>query len=434
MERPVVAVERVSEAPHVAVQKIFSRFSRTIESLRVCEKVFIKVNAVYFHPHLHTSLMLIESVVDYIKRIDSRKRIYLIENCSQGNFTRLCFSAIGLDALARKLRVFCLYLDEEKSLKVEMGEGETQVRVRFPQILHDNLITGRDRSFYLNLPILKAHCQAQMTAGIKNQMGLLYDWDKAKFHNNRLHQKLVDILKFIRPDFTVVDALKVVARGPMPPAKFLPELFHEKDVFIGGEDVVAVDAVCAKLLGYQPDEVKHLSLAASQGLGVGNLNEIDIEGAMPPANERIPWEFTTHLPKSMNIVVGKGGACYEGCLGHLEQVAELLVNERHSPPDFEHLPITIVTGKQFDAAQLDGLTEPIIVLGNCANDELLDKLRKQYINVESLNTCGRCDNILALLARNLNVDVLNLSPLSRLEVYRQFLTGRLHGLRYRIPR
>jgi uncharacterized protein (DUF362 family) len=434
LAKTLVAVESAGESLDSAVHNVFQHFARVKGLLHASEKVFIKVNAVYFHPHLHTSLSVIESVIEYIKRIDPKKRIYLMENCSQGNFTRLCFSTIGLDALAKKLRVYSLYLDEEKSLKVKVGEGKNAMEIRFPQILYDNLLSQRGRNLYLNMPVLKAHCQTQMTAGIKNQMGLLYDLDKAKHHNHRLHQKLVDILKFIMPDFTIVDALKVTARGPIPAEKYLPSLLKEKNVIVAGEDVVAVDAVCAKILGRQPSDVKHLSLAADQGLGVGELEKIQIAGQLPDCSEKIPWEFVTHLPEEMNIVVGKGGACYEGCLGHLEQVAELLINECNSPQDFEGLPMSILTGRQFEDTQLDGLKEPIIVLGKCACKDVLERVKSRYIHVEPLDTCGRCDNIIALLARNLNIDVYNLSPLSKLEIYRQFLAGRFHGLRYKIPR
>lgn len=434
MNKPKVVIEKVGGMPRVAVSRVFERYPDIIRRIEQCEKVFIKVNAVYFHPHLHTSVSLIESVVEYIRGIDPQKRIRFVENCTQGNFTRLCFNTIGLEALARKLRVRCLYLDEEKSLKVKMGEGDSELSVRFPIILHENLILNRDKNLYLNMPVLKAHCQTQMTAGIKNQMGLLYDHDKAKNHNFRLHQKLVDILKFIRPDFTLVDALKVLERGPLAPGRFVEEYLHEKDVIVGGEDIVAVDAVCARILGYEPNAIKHVALAAEQGLGVADLSRVEVEGEWPPCQKKIPWELKPHFPKSLHIVVGEGGACYEGCHGHLEQIVELLVNERSVPSDFDGLPLTIVTGKGFTASQLTGLEEPIILLGECANKEALETLRAKYLRVETLNTCGRCDNILALLARNLNVDVFELSPLSRLEVYRQFLTGRVHGLRYTIPR
>jgi uncharacterized protein (DUF362 family) len=429
-----VCVGKVAGNMDLAVGRLFGEFPEVRRRLEECKSVFIKVNAVYFYPHLHTSLSLVEAVIEYIRNIDSRKSIFLMENCSQGNFTRLCFSAIGLDALAKKLRVNCLYLDEEKSVQVEMAHGDETETIRFPRILQERLIDGREEHVYLNIPVLKAHCQTQMTAGIKNQLGLLYDRDKAKHHNTGLHQKLVDILKYIRPDFTLVDALKVLERGPTPPGKFVEGRLHEKDVIVGGADVVAVDAVCEKILGYEPHTVRHVALADEQRLGTADLQKIEIVGELPPCTERIPWELKPNFPKSLRMVVGSEGACYEGCLGHFEQVLELLVNENMSPDEFENLPLTVVTGKGFKPEQLEGLEEPIILLGKCACEEIAETLRAKHIGVDCLNTCGRCDNILATAARHLNLNVLDLSPLSRLESYRQFLTGKLHGLQFRIPR
>jgi len=434
MVKPRVAVEKVAGQPSLAVSRVLANFPDLCRRIEGCKKVFVKINAVYFHPHLYTSLSLIESVVRYIGALGPKKQIYLMENCSQGNFTRLCFATIGIDRMAKSLGVRCLYLDEERPVKVTMGNGNEEDQVSFPKILHENLISNREGSFYLNMPVLKTHCQAQMTAGIKNQLGLLYDDGKAKNHNHRLHQKLVDILRYIRPDFTLVDALKVLARGPMPPARFAEKLLHEKDVIVGGEDTVAVDAVCAKILGHGPEAVKHVTLAAQQGLGVADLDGIDVRGEMPPCAEKIPWELVTHFPENLRIVMGKGGACYEGCLGHAEQVIELAVNDTATNHSFVGRPLTIVTGKDFAAADLEGLVEPIILLGECACKEVLETLRRKYRSVDALNTCGRCDNILASVTRNLGVDAMSLSPLTRFEIYRQFLTGKLHGLRYKIPR
>ena len=434
MVKPTIVVEKVAGNPTRAVRRLFESFPDLPRRIGTCKKVFIKINAVYFHPHLHTSLSLIESVVQYMKTLDPRKQIYVMDNCSQGNFTRLCFATIGLNKIAKSLGVRCLYLDEEKPVSVVIENGDGKERATFPRILYDNLISSREGSFYLNMPVLKAHCQAQMTAGIKNQMGLLYDHEKAKNHNHRLHQKLVDILKFIKPDFTLVDALKVLARGPMPPARFVEGLLHEKDVIVGGEDIVAVDAVCAKILGHQPEAIKHVTLAAEQDLGVADLDRIEIKGDLPPCEEKIPWELATHFPENLRVVIGKGGSCYEGCLGHAEQVLELVVNENTTHDTFTDRPLTIVTGRDFEAAQLEALVEPIILLGECACKEAGETLRRKHRRVDVLDTCGRCDNILAAVTRNLGVDAFNLSPLTRLEIYRQFLSGKLHGLRYKIPR
>ena len=427
-----VAVEQVVLNPDASVRRILESFPEIINKLKKCRYIFIKVNAVYFHPHLFTSPSLITAVITYIREYDPAKKIFIMDNCSQGNFTRLCFAATGIDRLARKAGVNRLYLDEEKTVRVSPGRAFGE-NFSFPRILNRRLIEERDDSFYLNMPVLKAHCQAQMTAGLKNQMGLLNDEDRARDHNQGLHQKIVDIYRYIRPDFTLVDALKVLARGPMPAGRYVHELLHDRDLIIGGTDTVAVDAVAASVLGYNPEEVRHLKLASEQGLGVVDLEQIKIEGRLPPVTERIPWEFKTHFPESIQFIKGKDGACYEGCLGHAEQVLELVVNDGSSPEKLSGRPLTIVTGRNFYQEQLENLQEPVMVLGKCACEETFDLIRKSYGRVDALNTCGRCDNILSIALKRLKISPTKMAPVSVPKLLFLWVVGKLHGLKYNLP-
>ena len=41
---------------------------------------------------------------------------------------------------------------------------------------------------------------------------------------------------------------------------------------------VAVDAVCARLIGLDPLEVKHLRLAHDRGIGIADLGQIEVVG------------------------------------------------------------------------------------------------------------------------------------------------------------
>jgi len=62
--------------------------------------------------------------------------------------------------------------------------------------------------------------------------------------------------------------------GPnLPPGKSKP-----LGLLIAGKDGVAVDAVCAKIMGFDPLDVKHLRLAKQRGLGVMDMEEITIKG------------------------------------------------------------------------------------------------------------------------------------------------------------
>jgi len=65
------------------------------------------VNAVYFHPHLFTSASLVSAAVKIIKEAGPGKKVFVMDNCSQGNFTRLCFAATGLDKAAKRAGARC---------------------------------------------------------------------------------------------------------------------------------------------------------------------------------------------------------------------------------------------------------------------------------------------------------------------------------------
>jgi uncharacterized protein (DUF362 family) len=427
-----VAVRRVGSDPVKAVREIFDCFEEIKSRLRECSSVFIKINGVWHHKHLFTSPEIIGAAVRVIRESGPDKKIFIMENCSQGNFTRHCYAAAGIDKDAKKMGAKCLYLDEEKPVMVTLREGSDE-RYEFPGILYRHLVEDRRNAFYLNMPVLKAHCQAQMTAGLKNQMGLLYDEDRARHHNRDLHQKIVDIYHFIKPDFTLVDALKVVAGGPMPAGRYVDGLLYDKDLVFGGTDTVAVDAVAARVLGHDAEKIKHVKLAAEQGLGIADPDRITLDGELPP-QEKISWEFQSHLPESINFVIGKEGACFEGCMGHAVQVLELVVNESHTPEELEGRPLTIVTGKGFEQEQLAGLEEPVMVLGKCACEEVLPQVRDSYKVVDELNTCGHCDNILNIALRRLKVSTFAMSPVSVPKVAFLLVLGKMKGLRYTFPR
>jgi uncharacterized protein (DUF362 family) len=166
METSRVAVRKVGANPVQAVREVIGCFNDVSSKLRECSNVFIKINAVWHHPHLFTSLPMIEAAVAVIREHGPDKKIFLMDNCSQGNFTRHCFAATSIAKEARKMGVKCLYLDEEKPVIVTLREGSDE-RYEFPGILYRHLIENRDGSFYLNMPVLKAHCQAMMTDTIR---------------------------------------------------------------------------------------------------------------------------------------------------------------------------------------------------------------------------------------------------------------------------
>nr|MDO8098745.1 hypothetical protein [Candidatus Njordarchaeota archaeon] len=139
------------------------------------------------------------------------------------------------------------------------------------------------------------------------------------------------------------------------------------DVLIGGDDVVAVDTVGAKILGYDRNEIKHLTIATEMGVGCGNLDEIEIVGNIKQFKPRVPHAKERIYPPELNIkiVAGKEMACREGCLGQVESMLDTLLFDANGQGNF-----TIVAGKGFSKSDLKDLQEPIVVVGDCPTEEI----------------------------------------------------------------
>ncbi len=128
----------------------------------------------------------------------------------------------------------------------------------------------------LHLPTVKTHIYTTTTGAMKNAFGGLLN-TRRHYTHSVIHETLVDLLvvqKEIHPGiFTVMDGT-TAGSGPGP-RTMIP---NEKNVMLASGDSVAIDAVAAKMMGFNPMELKFIRMAHERGLGVGELNEIEIVG------------------------------------------------------------------------------------------------------------------------------------------------------------
>ena len=60
-----------------------------------------------------------------------------------------------------------------------------------------------------------------------------------------------------------------------------------KNVILASADQVAIDAVAAKLMGFDPMSIKYIRLAHEAGLGVGRPEEIEIVGDLDATQRKL---------------------------------------------------------------------------------------------------------------------------------------------------
>ena len=128
----------------------------------------------------------------------------------------------------------------------------------------------------VHLPTVKTHVFTTITGAMKNAFGGLLHRNRHWTHSV-IHETLVDLLMIqqeIHPGlFAVMDGT-FAGDGPGPRAM----RWHEKNIILASSDQVAIDAISAKLQGFDPLSIKFIRLAHEMGLGIGDPRQIEIVG------------------------------------------------------------------------------------------------------------------------------------------------------------
>lgn len=129
-----------------------------------------------------------------------------------------------------------------------------------------------DSDVFINAPVLKHHGSTEMTACMKNLMGIV--WDRGYWHKNDLSQCIADILTVRKPALNVIDAYHPMVRNG-PRGKTVDDCV-EMRTLLASTDIVTVDAAAAKLLGHAPSDITHVRIAHEMKLGRMDLENADV--------------------------------------------------------------------------------------------------------------------------------------------------------------
>jgi len=128
----------------------------------------------------------------------------------------------------------------------------------------------------IHLPTMKTHVFTTMTGAMKNAFGGLLS-ERRHWTHSVIHETLVDLLaiqKEIHPGlFAVMDGT-FAGDGPGPRC-MVP---HVKGYLLASGDMVAIDAIAAKMMGFEPLKLDFIRIAHEDGLGCGDPREIEVVG------------------------------------------------------------------------------------------------------------------------------------------------------------
>jgi uncharacterized protein (DUF362 family) len=151
--------------------------------------------------------------------------------------------------------------------------------IRIPKLFIDRNI--------IQLPTVKTHVFTTITGAMKNAFGGLLS-ERRHWTHSVIHETVVDLLAIqqeIHSGLLAVMDGTFAGDGPGPRAM----RWHEKDVILAATDQVAIDAISAKLQGFDPLSLDFIRLAHERGLGVGDPRQIEILGDAELLEQ--PWGF-----------------------------------------------------------------------------------------------------------------------------------------------
>ncbi|MBQ0036747.1 MAG: DUF362 domain-containing protein [Firmicutes bacterium] len=401
--------------------------------LKASKNVYIKPNGIDGKAYCFTRPELVEAVIDYFKSHGANK-IYLFENSTQSNFTRLVFELTGYAKICRKTGAIPVYLDEDEGRIFEFKGKDDYESNKFemPNFVIKNLIEDKDKNLYISLPKLKTHSMAGVTLGVKNQWAFPRQSDRGYDHNHSLGYKLVDVLSYVRPDFTIIEGVEGTIYGHYPVTALADKAVLPLKLIIAGNNVVATDMIGAKVFGLGLEDVSHLRLAVEKDLadGVKSYDDIEVDGDISMYNTKYPTDLYDAYPNDVRRIFGKTMACKEGCVNNPMTLLQVLYNDHHGKGGW-----TMVMGKGFDKDEIDSITGKVLVVGHCAIEEVGDYLVKK-LGKKNVFFSGKCNELAKSAAAMFNlmkVSPLEFAPISPLVSIKCIVLAKLHGTKALVP-
>jgi uncharacterized protein (DUF362 family) len=272
------AVPRISAVPVdlVAVRggEAAQMFQKGIEALGGMSAFVKKGQKVVIKPNIgwdvlperggNTNPKLVAEIIKHCLQAGAKEVMVFDHTCDEW---QRCYKNSGIEAAV-------------KDAGGRMAPGHTEsyyhdVAIPKGKVLKNSkeheLVLGAD--VFINVPVLKHHSSSRITCALKNLMGNV--WDRGFWHGNDLHQCIADFGTFRKPTLNVVDAYAVMKRNG-PRGVSIEDVVTMKAQLLS-TDIVAIDTAAVKLFGSDPKEIRHIQIAAEQGVGRMDLENLTIK-------------------------------------------------------------------------------------------------------------------------------------------------------------
>jgi uncharacterized protein (DUF362 family) len=198
-----------------------------------------------------THPLFLDAILWYLRERHGGLQIYVVESDATVVLADEFIKWFGFIPILEKWDAQWVNLSKEKTILTRV-KGRYLKEVPVPEVL--------TRSFLITQPKLKTNILTTITGCLKNQFGCLPMVEKSVYHEH-IDDVIVDANLAMTPNFCIVDGILGMSQGPAfgTPIKANMILF--------GNDPVAIDALSARIMGFNPRSIGHVRKAAQSGLG-----------------------------------------------------------------------------------------------------------------------------------------------------------------------
>lgn len=273
--RPVQAPATVHIAPVADYNaNLADVLRRQYESFRskvplAGKRVILKPNLVEYHRDkvINTNPHVVAAAIELCQS-EGAKEIVIAEGPGHWRNVEYLVQASGLGDVLRHYKVSFVDLNHDEFVKTpNMGR-----LTKLDHLFLTRTIVSAD--VVISMPKLKTHHWAGATLSLKNLFGTLpgicYGWPKNELHWRGIDNSIVDIALTRTPDLAIVDGI-IGMEGDGP----LNGSAKPFGALIMGNDLLAVDATCCRLMELNPERIGYLIMGYQKKLGL--LREAEIQ-------------------------------------------------------------------------------------------------------------------------------------------------------------
>ena len=291
------------EKPGESVSKAIN-LSDAFDNLKRGDSVFIKPNIVFWSRVVDmppwgviTTSRVVEDVVRELRERGAGEIIIgegtVTTDPSDTETGADAYEKLGYNKIAKEYDVKVIDIFDSKFREIDLGDG---IKLGFaPEFLDADLV--------VNLPVLKTHAQTRVSLGIKNLKGCIDKKSRKRCHSDNmiidLEAHVAKLSGVVKNVCTIIDGIYTLEKGPGFSGNA-----RRSDIIIASSDMIAADIAGAAALGFDPAEIRHLSIKCKEEGIEPSLDSIDLVGepidaVASPHKWDFPYNETNTLPANM---------------------------------------------------------------------------------------------------------------------------------------